>query len=71
MEDQTPPKSVPPLWQPSQLGNVLQTMAHIAWLTRIMRLREIQIHAPPIHAGQSDTEVDFIPVPSNDKKQAN
>ena len=36
MEDQAPPRGVLPLRQPPQTGEVLQTVAQIAWLARIM-----------------------------------
>ena len=69
MEDQAPPRGVLPLQQTPSTGNVLQIVAHIAWLARIMGLREGQVQAPPFSEMQSEGEARFIPVPSGDRSR--
>ena len=58
MEDQAPPRGVPPLRQPPQTGNVLQTVAQIAWLARIMGVSSQQAQAPPLEQPSSEADAD-------------
>ena len=68
MEYQAPPRGVPPLRQPPSTGNLLQTVAHIAWLARIMGPREGQVQVSPFSEMQSEGEAGFILVPSGDRE---
>ena len=65
MEDQAPPRGVPPLWQPPQTGSVLQTVAQIAWLARIMGVSSRQAQAPPLEQPSSEADAD---VPATDEE---
>ena len=65
MEDQAPPRGVPPLRQPPQTGSVLQTVAQIAWLARIMGVSSRQAQAPPLEQPSSEADAD---VPATDEE---
>ena len=65
MEDQTPPRGVPPLRQPPHTGSVLQTVAQIAWLARIMGVSSRQAQAPPLEQPSSEADAD---VPATDEE---
>ena len=65
MEDQAPPRGVPPLRQQLQTGSVLQTVAHIAWLAQIMGVSSRQAQAPPLEQPSSEADAD---VPATDEE---
>ena len=65
MEDQAPPRGVLPLRQPPQTGSVLQTVAQIAWLVRIMGVSSRQAQALPLEQPSSEVGVD---VPAADEE---